>query len=69
MATKLIYKSRKPFLEGVFGFFCGVNMAITISETEPLDFYAGYGKALIIKKKNRVLSVARISKSRGEFYG
>jgi hypothetical protein len=40
MATKLIYKSRKP-LEGVFGFFYGVNMAITIPDTEPLDFYSG----------------------------
>jgi hypothetical protein len=57
-----------PFT-GVFGFFCGVNMAITIPDTEPLDFYSGYGKALIIKKQNRVLSEARISKSRGEFYG
>ena len=44
-------------------------MAITIPDTEPLDFYSGYGKALIIKKQNRVLSEALISKSRGEFYG
>ena len=29
-----------PF-NGVFGFFCGENMAITIPETEPLDFYSG----------------------------
>ena len=67
MVTKSIYKSRMPF-KGVFGFFCGENMAITIPETEPLEFYSGYSKALIIKKQNRVLSVARISKSRGEFY-
>ena len=40
MATKSIYKSRMPF-KGGFGFFCGVNMAITISETEPLEFYSG----------------------------
>ena len=40
MATKSIYKSRMPF-KGVFGFFYGVNMAMTISETEPLDFYSG----------------------------
>ena len=40
MATKSIYKSRMPFI-GVFGFFYGVNMAITIPETEPLEFYAG----------------------------
>jgi len=26
---------------GVFGFFCGEHMAITIPETEPLEFYAG----------------------------
>ena len=29
-----------PF-KGVFGFFCGEHMAITISETEPLEFYSG----------------------------
>ena len=29
-----------PF-KGVFGFFCGVNMAITIPESEPLEFYSG----------------------------
>jgi hypothetical protein len=29
-----------PF-KGVFGFFCGENMAITIPEPEPLDFYSG----------------------------
>ena len=40
MATKSIYKSRMPF-KGVFGFFCGERMAITIPETEPLEFYAG----------------------------
>lgn len=40
MATKSIYKSRMPF-KGVFGFFCGEHMAITIPETEPLDFYSG----------------------------
>ena len=69
MATKSIYKSRMPF-KGVFGFFCGEHMAITIPETEPLEFYSGAtAKALIIKKQNRVLSEARISKSRGEFYG
>jgi len=40
MATKSIYKSRMPF-KGVFGFFCGEHMAITIPETEPLEFYSG----------------------------
>jgi len=40
MVTKSIYKSRMPF-KGVFGFFCGEHMAITIPETEPLDFYSG----------------------------
>ena len=41
MATKSIYKSLMPVLRGVFGFFFGVNMAITVPETEPLDFYSG----------------------------
>jgi hypothetical protein len=40
MASKSIDKSRMPF-KGVFGFFCGERMAITIPETEPLEFYAG----------------------------
>jgi len=40
MGTKSIYKSRMPF-KGVFGFFCGANMAITIPESEPLEFYSG----------------------------
>jgi len=39
MATKSIYKSRMPF-KGVFGFFCGEHMAITVPETEPLEFYS-----------------------------
>jgi len=43
-------------------------MAITIPETEPLEFYSGETMALIIKKQNRVLSEARISKSRSKFY-
>jgi hypothetical protein len=35
-----LLKAECPF-KGVFGFFCGEIMAITIPETEPLEFYAG----------------------------
>jgi len=45
-------------------------MAITIPETEPLEFYSGAtGQDSHKKKQKRVLSEARISKSRSEFYG
>jgi len=40
-----------PF-KGVFGFFCGEHMAITIPETEPLEFYAGV-EAKPLKKVNK----------------
>jgi len=46
-----------PF-KGVFGFFCGEHMAITISETEPPEFYSGV-EAKPLKKVNKPYKIRR----------
>jgi len=63
MASKSIYKSRSPF-RGVFGFFCGEHMAITISETEPLEFYSG----VEVKPLKKVIKPYKIRRE-GSFVG
>ena len=41
MTTKLIYEKPNALLEVSSAFFVENNMAITVPETEPLDFYSG----------------------------